>query len=103
MSHLSYFWRKKQENLSNRHLSKYSRTSVAQTLMACLPWLILESLGKDPIAADLGKFRIIFFFILKMVYCVYPLKLPLLGDSNEKKHAKENRKYIPIILPNLAL
>ena len=35
----------------------YSRASVAQTLMAHLPWLfglILESLGKHPLAADLG-------------------------------------------------
>ena len=35
----------------------YSRTLVAQTLSAHLPWLFrtfLESLGKNPIAADLG-------------------------------------------------
>ena len=40
-------------------------------------WSPLE---KNPIAADLGKFRLIFFFlcvfILKMVYCVYSLELP---------------------------
>ena len=62
--------------------SKYSRPSVARTLMARLPWrlpsseLVLESLGKNPIAADLGKIRVTFFFILKMVYCVYSLESP---------------------------
>ena len=37
--------------------AKYSRTSVARTLMARLPRLFeldFESLGKNPIAADLG-------------------------------------------------
>ena len=34
-------------------------------------------------AADLGKFRVIFFFILKMVYCVYSLESPRGGDSHE--------------------
>ena len=33
-------------------------------------------------AADMGKFGVIFFFILKMVYSVYSLELPR-GDSNE--------------------
>ena len=54
----------------------YSRTFMAQTLMACLPWvlaLIFESLGKNPKAADLGLFKLSFFYILKMVYCVYSL------------------------------
>ena len=31
---------------------------------------VLESLGKNSLAADLGKLRVIFFFMLKMVYCV---------------------------------
>ena len=30
----------------------------------------------SPMAADLGKFRVIFVFILKMVYCVYSLESP---------------------------
>ena len=35
--------------------TKYSRLSVARTLMALLPCLLeLESLGKNPIAADWG-------------------------------------------------
>ena len=38
--------------------------------------LVLESLGKNPMAADSGKFRVIFFFILNMVYCVYSLESP---------------------------
>ena len=59
-----------------------SRSTVARTQMVHLPCyqgcfqLIHESLETNPIAADLGKFRVIFFFILKMVYCVYSLKSP---------------------------
>ena len=34
-------------------------------------------------AADLGKFVVISFFIFKMVYCVYSLESPQRGDSNE--------------------
>ena len=34
------------------------------------------------IAANLGLFRVIFLFILKMVYCVYPLESPRRGNSN---------------------
>ena len=39
------------------HQEINSRTSVARTLMARLPWLfelVLESLGNNPIAPDLG-------------------------------------------------
>ena len=49
---------------------------MAQALMACYHGCfepVLESLGKNTIVADLGKFRVIFFFKLKMVYCVYSL------------------------------
>ena len=35
----------------------------------------LSSLEKKPMAADFGKFRMIFFIILKMVYCMYSLEL----------------------------
>ena len=60
----------------------YSRHSVARILMACYYGcfkLILESLGRNPIAADKGD-----FFILKMVYFVYSLELPPRGgNSNE--------------------
>ena len=45
--------------------------------------LVLESLGKNPLAADLGWFSVIFFFILKTVNCVYSLESPHWGDSNE--------------------
>ena len=58
---------------------QYTRPSVAQTLMARLPRcfeLVLESLVKNPIAADLELFRVIFFFILEMVNCVFLLELP---------------------------
>ena len=48
------------ESLSLLELRKhvYSRNSMARTLMARLPWLfelILESLGNNPLAADLGN------------------------------------------------
>ena len=48
----------------------YSRPSVTLTKMACLPRLL--------IAADLGKLRVIFFFLflLKIVYCVYLSESP---------------------------
>ena len=45
--------------------------------------LVFESLGKNPIAADLGQSRVILFFIMKMVYCVCSLESPRWGDSNE--------------------
>ena len=35
---------------------------------------VLESLRKYPFAADLGHFRVIVLFILKMVYCMYSLE-----------------------------
>ena len=38
--------------------------------------LVLESLGKNRLVADLGLFSVIFFFILKMVYCMYSLESP---------------------------
>ena len=56
----------------------YGRTSMARTLMARLPWLFrtLSSVPrkKNLKAADLGLFRVVFYFILKMVYCVYSLE-----------------------------
>ena len=48
---------KKVEMLTG-NLSNYSRTSVARTLMSRLPRL-LESLGKNPIAAEIIIFGII--------------------------------------------
>ena len=45
-----YVFNEKQEKLSfsyHQILSSYSRTSVARTLMARLPRLFLESLGKS--------------------------------------------------------
>ena len=60
----------------------YSRSSVARTQMFRLPryhgcfQLILESFETNSVAADLEKFRVIFFFILKIVYCVYSLESP---------------------------
>ena len=52
---------------------------MAQTLMLVYPGcfeLVLESLGKYFMAADLRKFRVISFFILNMLCCVYSLESP---------------------------
>ena len=52
-----------------------ARTLMARLYHGCFE-LILESLGKKPIAADFGYFRVFFLFILKMVYCVHSLESP---------------------------
>ena len=57
----------------------------------------IESLGKNPIAAELGQLMVIFHFILKMVYCVYSL------EHTKYLHVKENREDISIKPPYLAL
>ena len=44
----------------------------------------------------------IFFFVLKKVYCVCSLESPH-REYTTYLHVKENRKYIPIMPPNLAL
>ena len=57
----------------------YSRTSIAGTLMARLPRLFRTHscvARKNPWAVELGYFRVIFFFILQMVNCVYSLESP---------------------------
>ena len=84
-------------SLSN---STYSRGSEAWTLMARLPQLFQTCSWvprKNPIAADLGYFRVIFFFILTMVYCVY------LWKHTTYLHVKEKQKDIPKMPPELAL
>ena len=46
---------------------------MARTLMARIPWLffVTKSLGKNPIAADLEYFRVIFFFYIQNgILCV---------------------------------
>ena len=71
--------------------------------------LDLESLGKNPIAADLGYLRVIFCIILKMVYCLFSSESPRRGDSNENTKyifiLKEigNRKNITILPPDLVM
>ena len=69
--------------------------------------LILEPLGKNHIAANLGWFSVIFFsfFILKMAYCVYSLDSPQWGNSNENtQHTfMKIKKNIPRMPPDLAL
>ena len=64
----------------------YSRTSMTWTLLARLPPLFRTRSWvswKNSVAADLGKLRLIFFFILKMVCCLYSLVSPQWGNSNE--------------------
>ena len=54
-------------------IPKYSRTSMARTLMARLPWLFRTSFSvpwKNPIAADLGWLRVIFLFLYWKWYVV---------------------------------
>ena len=57
------------------HEATYSRTSMARTLMARLPRLFrthFKSLGKNPLAADLGLFSVIFFFYIENgILCVF--------------------------------
>ena len=48
----------------------------------------------------------IFFFILKKVYCVYSLESPQWGDSNENTtylHVIENQKDILFMPPDMVL
>ena len=62
-----------------------------ETYTVELQWLVnlaslnsfFSPLEKNSMAAYLGKFRVIFSFILKMVYCVYSLELSRWGDSND--------------------
>ena len=46
-----------------------SRRNSLRFICSRVPW-------KNPMAADLGKFRVIFSVILKMVYCVYSSESP---------------------------
>ena len=82
---LNYYFETHQDIIMMMY-TEYSRTSLARTLMARLPWLFQTRSWvpqKNPIATDFGKFRVIFSFILKMVSCVYSLESPRWGDSNE--------------------
>ena len=45
--------------------------------------LVLASLGTKSHSCRFGIIRVIFFFVLKMVYCVYSLESRWWGDSNE--------------------
>ena len=59
---------------------------MARTLMARLPRLFRTSSWvpwKKKHSCRFGIIRMIFIFILKMVYCVYSLESPRWGDSNE--------------------
>ena len=60
----------------------YSRTSVARTLMVRLPRMFRTRSWVPLKKAHSCRYRIIFLFILIMVYCVYSLESPRWGDSN---------------------
>ena len=65
----------------------YSRTSIARTPMARLPWLIrtrfFESLQNSSDSSRKQIFREIFLLNHEIVCCVYSLESPHRGDSNE--------------------
>ena len=68
---------------------KYSRTSIARTPMARLPWLIrtrFESLRSSSDSTRKQIFREIFLSYRKIVCCVHSLESPHRGDSNEYTH-----------------
>ena len=53
------------------HVCKYSRTSVARTLMARLPWLFRTCAGVHRKGCRFGIISVIFFVILKNgILCV---------------------------------
>ena len=82
---------------------------MARTLMARLPRLFRTRSWvpwENPIPADLGYIRLFFFFILKMVYCVYSLESPHRGDFNENTQYTfmlQKIKEILFKLPDLVL
>ena len=62
----------------------YNITSVARTLIAHLPKtisIVLESLGKNHIAADWGYFRVIFFFFFYIENDIVCIHLNRLDDA----------------------
>ena len=67
-------------------LHKYSRTSIAGTPMARLPWLIptrFESLRNFFNSSRKQMFKEIFLFYHEVVCCVYSLESLHRGNSNE--------------------
>ena len=64
----------------------YSRTSMARTLIARLPWLIrtrFKSLRNSSDSSRKQIFKEIFLFYREIVCCVYLLELPHRGNSKE--------------------
>ena len=86
--------------------SNYSRTSVARTLMARLPWLLrTRSWAPKKNSHSCRQFYVWdnlgWFFILIMVCCMYSLESPRWGDSNENKtylHVKKIEKICLLCL-----
>ena len=76
--------------------------------MARLPrlfWTMSPEQKKNPIAADIIVFQVIFFLVLKR-YVVYSLEWPRWGNSNENTQHTfmlEKLKDFPIMPPVLAL
>ena len=73
--------------MQSRGPTIYSRTSIAWTPMARLPWLIrthfFQSLRSSSDSPRKQIFREIFLFYREIVCCVYSLESPHRGDSNE--------------------
>ena len=66
--------------------SKYSRTSMARTPMARLPWMIRTRFSVPtnlPIAQENKYLGIFVLFYHGIICCVYSLESPHRGDSNE--------------------
>ena len=66
---------------------KYSRTSVAQVYYDCFE-LVLDPLGKSPIATDLGYLRMIFFF-----YDINFILCGLIRTHNIPKCYRKSKRY----------
>ena len=60
----------------NKHRQNFNGSNTDGLFTAALSNSFLSPLEKNPIAADLGYFTVIFFFILKMAYFVFSLESP---------------------------
>ena len=115
LNHLnSWEWKRNRDGLS-KHLIWLFVFVITVELQWLEHWwlvyhgcfeLVLESLGNNPMVADLGNLDLFSFFILKTVYCVYSLESPQWGDSNENTQHTfilQKIKEILIMPPDLVL
>ena len=75
-SHISYIDISKHPHISKNIQLNLSDSNTDGSFTTAVSNSFLSPLETKTITADLGKFRAIFFFILKMVYCVYSLESP---------------------------